>query len=441
MKYKQFLLALLLVFMVAVSVSAVSAQDLPIADDALSENLLDDDAIESSADNEVISASDNYEGNLTAGDKIATKIAAIDVVTDYRSGENFVATLSDADGNAIKYAVITLKVGAITRNITTDSIGQVSFNTDVMFPGTYSASAVYSGDNTYEGSSASAKVIINKLNTKLTAEYSYLTHHIVAVVKDARGNPASGVRVGFDVNGMHYENTGIDGIARYYAGGLPQGSYSVDVSADSTIIYNKSNTATVNFTIGSKEKTKIFLRNALYFVTETKMVRVTLWDSNNQPLAGKIVHVKAYDSVWSGVTDENGDAYIRVGIGFGNHSATVSFNGDAEYAPSEKSGYIRVIKQTPSVMVRGEDSIFKASQLLKIVKVQLRDRYDMPLPLASKIVLRMNGQVYVSFTDLNGVAYVLIDADTPGTYTATASYAGNTAYNAVTRDIRIKITP
>ena len=91
--------------------------------------------------------------------------------------------------------------------------------------------------------------------------------------------------------------------------------------------------------------------------------------------------------------------------------------------------------------MRGADSIFKASQLLKVVKVQLRNRYDNPLPLLSKIVFRMNGQVFVSFTDLNGVAYVLIDVDTPGTYTAQASYGGNTAYNAVTRDIRIKITP
>ena len=81
MKSKQFLLALLLVFLVALSVSAVSAQDLPIADDAISENVLDDDAIESSGNDEVISASDNYEGNLTADNKIQTKIAAIDVVT------------------------------------------------------------------------------------------------------------------------------------------------------------------------------------------------------------------------------------------------------------------------------------------------------------------------------------------------------------------------
>ena len=209
---------------------------------------------------------------------------------------------------------------------------------------------------------------------------------------------------------MKYETTDRDGVAKYYTGGLPEGDYSVDVFARSDFIYNESNMVTVKFTLGSKEKTKIFLRNALYFVTETKMVKVTLWDSNNRPLAGKTVHVRAYSSTWSGVTDENGDALIRV-------------------------------KQTPSVMVRGEDSIFKASQLFKIVKVQLRDRYDNPLPLLSKIVFRMNGQVFVSFTDLNGVAYVLIDVDTPGTYTAQASYAGNTAYNAVTRDIRIKITP
>lgn len=203
--------------------------------------------------------------------------------------------------------------------------------------------------------------------------------------------------------------------------------------------YKDSNKQTVKFTIENKKQTKIFLRNALYFVTQTKMVQVTLWDENNQPLANKTVCIKAYDSIWKGITDENGNAYIRVGTGFGVHNATVSFEGDDHYNASNRSGYIRVIKQTPSVMVRGADSQFKANDDNKIVKVHLRDRDNKPLPEGSKITFKLNGKTYVGTTDNNGVANIKISINTVGTFTAQAMYAGNSAYNAVTRDIKIRI--
>ena len=121
------------------------------------------------------------------------------------------------------------------------------------------------------------------------------------------------------------------------------------------------------------------------------------------------------------------------------HDATVSFDGDDQYFGSGKSGYIRVIKQTPSVMVRGADSMFKATNPLKIIKVHLRDRYDQPLIANSKIVLKLNGKTYVGFTDAEGVARIAINSNTVGTFTAQAMYGGNSAVNAVTKDIKIRI--
>jgi putative alpha-1,2-mannosidase len=91
------------------------------------------------------------------------------------------------------------------------------------------------------------------------------------------------------------------------------GYYSVKVMAYGNDLYETSNQETV---VVTKEQSKIYLRNALYFVTETKMVKVTLWDGKNKPIAGKTVHIKVYDSLYSGVTDKDGNAYIRVGIGF-----------------------------------------------------------------------------------------------------------------------------
>ena len=458
--------------------------------------------------------------------KISTTVTASKVVVDYNGGKYFTATLKDADGKAIKDAVLTVKLGSVTRNLTTDSNGQVSLTTDGLLPNTYDADVAFGGDNTYDKSSATAKVTVNKLKTKLTAKYDADSKNIVAVVKDAKGNPVKGLEVGFAIDGVKYVTTDANGTAIYSTKGLAEGAYSVNVMAYGNEIYNDSNKETVKFDLskistiltakydadsknivavvkdakgnpvkglevgfaidgvkyvttdangqavystkdladkvytvsvmaygneiyndsnkvtvkfGDKKQSKIFLRNALYFVTQTKMVQVTLWDGNNQPLANKTVSIRAYDSVWRGVTDENGDAFVRVGIGFGVHDATVSFDGDDQYNASTKAGYIRVIKQTPSVMVRGADTMFKANDNNKIVKVHLRDRYDKALPEGSKIVIKLNGKTYVGTTDINGVASIKISINTVGTFTAQAMYGGNTAYNAVTRDVKIRI--
>ena len=139
------------------------------------------------------------------------------------------------------------------------------------------------------------------------------------------------------------------------------------------------------------------------------------------------------------VTDENGDAYIRVGVGFGVHDATVSFDGDDQYCASNRTGQIRVIKETPSVMVRYADAQLKVSDNSKIVKVHLRDRYDKPLPANSKVAIKVNGQTFLGYTDANGVASIKITLNKAGVFNAQAVYAGNSAYNAVTKNFKITV--
>ena len=51
----------------------------------------------------------------------------------------------------------------------------------------------------------------------------------------------------------------------------------------------------------------------------------------------------------------------------------------------------------------------------------------------------MNGQTYVGYTDNTGVASINLDINAAGTYNAEVKYAGNSAYNAVTRDVKFVI--
>lgn len=383
--------------------------------------------------------SDYYPSDMPTG-KIQTTLTATDVTTTYGTKNYVIATLKDKDGNPISNAKIGFTNNGVTY-VTTGSDGKARYYTTELLPGTYNVNVKYEGDNNYDSSSTKAKVTINKLETKLTAKYDKNGKNIVATVKDANGKPISGLKVGFTVDGVKYVTTDANGQAKYSTANLTDGTYTVNVLAYGNEIYANSNKEKVTFTIGNKEQAKIYLRNALYFVLQTKIVTVTLWDANNNPIANKTVYITLdeYGSRYSGVTDENGNAYIRVGVGFGNHPATVSFEGDDQYFGDSKTGRVRVIKETPSLMLPGAYTKFKASDPTKTIKVYLKDRYNKPLLPGTKVFVTINGKQYVGSINTEGIASININLNKAGVYNVDLYYTGNTAYNAVRKTTKITI--
>ena len=381
-----------------------------------------------------------YKNNGNTLPNTVAIIPSLKLVAEYKD-DAVIATVSDANGNAVK----GLKVGFAfdgVKYVTTDANGQAKYSTAGLSDDDIKVTVrAYGGDKYKDSNKQTVTVPSSKTATTLTAKYDASSKSIVATVTDAKGNGVSGLKVGFALDGVKYVLSDAKGVARYSVADLPDNTYTATIQAYGNDVYKNSNKQTVTFTVGDKKQTKIFLRNALYFALETKIVQVTLWDANNKPLSGKTVHIELneYGLKYSGVTDENGDAYIRVGVGFGVHDATVSFDGDSSYLASQRTGSIRVIKETPSVMVRGADTQFKVSDT-KIVKVHLRDRYDKPLPANSKIAIKVNGQTFIGYTDADGVASIKITLNSVGVFAAQAVYGGNSAYNDVTRDIKITVT-
>ena len=383
--------------------------------------------------------SDYYPTDMPSG-SIATTITATDVTTTYGTKNYIIATLKDKDGTPIRGAKIGFANNGVTY-VNTDADGKARYYTTELLPGTYTVNVKFFGDDNYDPSSITAKVTINKLETKLIAKYDKNSENIIATVKDANGNLINGLKVGFNIDGMKYVTTDANGQAKYSTANLPDNTYTINVMAYGNDIYKDSNKETVTFTIGNKEQAKIYLRNALYFVLQTKIVTVTLWDSTNNPIAGKTVYINLdeYGSKYSGVTDEDGNAYIRVGVGFGNHPSTVSFEGDDEYNAASKTGRVRVIKETPSLMLPGAYTKFKATNPTKTIKVYLKDRYNKPLLPGTKVFVTINGKQYVGSIDTEGIATININLNKVGVYNVDLYYTGNTAYNAVRRTTKITI--
>ena len=352
-----------------------------------------------------------------------------------------------SNDTALANQTVNITFNGLTEEYETDELGYIEYI--VVAPaGNYTIEMVFEGDEIYLGSNATAEITITPVEAEILApelvEFSIAeviagnaTYTLLLV--DADGNPLADKEINITFNGVTEEFiTDEDGVVEYVINATA-GNYTIDMAFESDGFY-ESATASGTVVIKQEQKqTKIYLRNALYFVLQTKIVNVTLWDEDSNPVVNKTVHITIGNLTWSGVTDENGTAHIRVGVGFGNHNATVSFDGDDEYAAANRTGVVRVIKETPSVMVRGADAKFKVTDNPKTVKVYLLDRTSKPLPVGSKIAIKVNGQTYVGYTDANGIASINININKAGTYNAYVMYAGNSAYNAVTRAVKFYI--
>ena len=339
--------------------------------------------------------------------------------------------------------------GAVTEHVT-NAIGEIRYVIPQGAPaGNFTIYMTFEGQGGYSPANASGSVEITGINTQIIAPANMTVMvkdldntYFNMTLMDVDGNVLANQKVAIDFNGVSTTlTTDKNGAISYRLSKAPVGENIITMNYKGAGNYTGCVASSVINVVAEQKPAKIFLRNALYFVMQTKMVKVTLWDGNNKPLAGKTVHISLpdYGLKYSGVTDENGDALIRVGVGFGVHNATVSFDGDDEYAACNRSGFIRVIKETPSIMVRGDNQKFNVKDNPKIVKVYLWDRYSKPLPAGSKVGIKINGETFVGYTDSDGVANVEIKINNVGTYNAELMYGGNSAYNAVSKGVKFVI--
>lgn len=102
--------------------------------------------------------------------KINTKLTASKVTATYNVNKYLLITLKDASGNVLANKKVSVKVGSIAKDLTTNAKGQVSVLISKIVPKTYAASISFAGESYYNKSSAKATVVVKKASPKLTAK-------------------------------------------------------------------------------------------------------------------------------------------------------------------------------------------------------------------------------------------------------------------------------
>lgn len=140
-----------------------------------------------------------------------TKITSSGITTLYNGGKYLVAILADEDGNPIENTTLTIKINGALKSFTTDADGKVRMSTNGLIPKTYSAVISFAGNDNYENSTATAKVIVKKPTPKLYAKNKafkintkYKKYYVT--LKTNKNQPMKKVKITLTVKGKTYRS-------------------------------------------------------------------------------------------------------------------------------------------------------------------------------------------------------------------------------------------
>ena len=165
---------------------------------------------------------------------------------------------------------------------------------------------------------------------------------------------------------------------------------------------------------------------------------VKLIDQNGNPVVNQTVFF-IIDDIITATTDSNGVASIMLSLCEPKDYYIYSqFRGYEEYSASEPvANTIRIIKKVSSLSIKNLS--YKVTAAKKLTAT-FRDQ-NKKLIKNKKVTFTVNGKTYSAKTNSKGVATVKITLNKKGTYTYSAKFAGDSIYAAVTKKAKLTVVP
>ena len=344
----------------------------------------------------------------------------LDVVYNAKD-KNLVATLiNDLTGKAINGATVSVKINGITSKIKTDSTGQVKVSTKDLASGIYPASVSYGGNSKYYSSKTAMDVLIG-VNTRISAAYKdgVLT---ATLVEDQTSRGINGADILVDFGDVRYTvKTDSNGQASVSTRDLAPGSYTACVS------YSGSGG------IPSSTSIDIQVKIDAYFVvedisveygTDVELTAKLVNYATGNGIVGATVGFKFNGKSYTAKTDSNGQVKVTIsGLNPGNYETAVTYNGNSKYNPAKATFNVIVNKITTSF------ELYYDSQTNEVVATLINGATGKGV-YGGTVGIFLNNVKNIIITDKNGQVRLSLGSADPNTFTAYASYAGNTKYFA-----------
>ena len=164
-------------------------------------------------------------------------------------------------------------------------------------------------------------------------------------------------------------------------------------------------------------------------------LEITLKNAMEGVLVNKTVSVIIDGVTKTAITDANGVARLPVSYASaGTHYATVSFIGDDDYGASIGTGKITINqKATALTAAKATLKVKKA----KKIKVTLKSAGK--AVANKKVTIKVNGKTFSAKTNAKGVATIKVKVTKKGKFNAKVSFAGDGAYKAATKTVKLTV--
>ena len=345
---------------------------------------------------------------------------------------------ASAGGTAEVGKTINLTLGSQGCSGTTDASGNASCSvTLTQDPGAYTVTASFAGDGTSNASSAIAPFSINQAATSLAyngdivGTYAASTTLKGTLTATTSGAPLAGEQVSFTLGTQSCSAlTDPTGNATCTITlSQPSGAYTVD-----------ANFAGDTDNLASSASTPYTLKPAATLVTYTGATSGTygqsvtlsgsLTDNSGNPQVGQTLQLAVGGESCSAPTDATGTAACKVipGDSPGTYTATAAFAGNADYAAgSDGAAFVLSPAATTLTYTGATNGNFNHSVVLS---ANLTDATNSALS-GEAVDFTLGSQGCNAITDPSGNASCSIVVNqTPGSYTAGVSFAGNGDYLA-----------
>ena len=289
-------------------------------------------------------------------------------------------------------AIVSVDLDGI-KNYTTDEDGYIRVPIQNMIPGKYVAKISFEAKY-YIGSTIETSVVINKIESKLSANSVATTYGInedlVIKLTDNDDNPIANATVSAELDSVKKYKTDEKGKITIPSNSITPGSYIAKISIDDKY-YMGSDVETA--VVVNKITSKLTVGDVSTTYNVNKDLIISLKDINGNLISNTSVAVDL-GGVKNYFTDANGQIKISIQkLAPKTYVAKISLDSNSHYVDSEDASIVVVKKATPTMTANSKT--FNVKTKTKTYTITLKNNKKQVMK-NTKVYLKVNGKTYVA---------------------------------------------
>ena len=442
MKNKAIIMSFLLILLITISVSAISAADISTddqdisSDDGIITEEISKDANDKSLSEGGLIISNNW--NLKPSSDGESDAAAIQKCIDNSAGSGDTILLNN-------YNYTFEKTVRLTKDLTIN--GGTIYNTNnlsnlfTVVPKseggpnsiTITGTTFYVNGNEnivlVKGENISSDNIINMANIKIS------NCKVIPIYQDIDSDISGTVLLNIESDRTLGASTGNITLSQNFlndAIALKNNDYTKNMSEIDVLIV-KAQKIRLNTTIVTKDMSiKAYDKNS----EEPQTLEILLKDEDGNLLKNKTLSVGKNGEQAAYTTDENGSIKIPLKLSQGTYMYAMAFLGDDDHIGTMNVATVNVALKTAAITAK--TYTYNVNAKTKKISITVKDQNN-KLVVNKAIKITVNGKTYSGKTNAKGVATVTVSISKKGTYTYTAKVTGNSVYKEVTKKGKLVI--